>query len=155
MLVFGKQAFGCCSFQDILTIPIIHNLTPYSHHISFLTIPPHLQLISSTTTTTKCTLRSVLLNLELFWRNNTLLDLQNSSYHTQSYSIIAKYYSSQMEYRCIKVINKYIHPSKVCSIYGYKILKRHQVSPAWRLDGEMRRLIIWAWPKQSNGNGLF
>ena len=29
-------------------------------HIWFLTIPPHLQLISSTTTTPKCTLRSVL-----------------------------------------------------------------------------------------------
>ena len=37
-----------------------HNFTPYSYHIWFLTIPPHLQLISSTTTTPKCTLRSVL-----------------------------------------------------------------------------------------------
>ena len=33
-----------------------HNFTPYSYHIWFLTIPPHLQLISSTTTTPKCTL---------------------------------------------------------------------------------------------------
>ena len=34
---------------------------PDKSHISFLTIPPHLQLISSTTTTPKCRLHSVLL----------------------------------------------------------------------------------------------
>ena len=38
---------------------------PYSYHISFLTIPPHLQinLFHNTITTPKCTLRSVLLCL--------------------------------------------------------------------------------------------
>ena len=38
---------------------------PYSYHVSFLTIPPHLQinLFHNTTTTPKCTLRSVLLCL--------------------------------------------------------------------------------------------
>ena len=38
---------------------------PYSYHISFLTIPPHLQInrFHNTTRTPKCTLRSVLLCL--------------------------------------------------------------------------------------------
>ena len=40
-----------------------YKFTPYSFQISFLTIPPHLQLISSTTTTPKCTLHSALLYL--------------------------------------------------------------------------------------------
>ena len=35
-------------------------MTPCSRHISFLTIPSHLQFFSSTTTSPKCTLRSVL-----------------------------------------------------------------------------------------------
>ena len=37
-----------------------HKLTPYSCHILFLTIPLHLQFISSTTTAPTCTLHSVL-----------------------------------------------------------------------------------------------
>ena len=41
-------------------IPYFHKLTPYSYHISFLTIPPHLQLISFISTMPKCTLHSVL-----------------------------------------------------------------------------------------------
>ena len=44
-------------------IPWFHKLTPHSYHISFLTIPPHLQLISSSTTRPKCTLRSVLFTI--------------------------------------------------------------------------------------------
>ena len=43
-------------FRISSQIPYFHKLTPYSYHISFLTIPPHLQLISSTDTTPKCTL---------------------------------------------------------------------------------------------------
>ena len=35
----------------------------HSYHISFLTIPPHLQLISSSTTRPKCTLRRVLFTI--------------------------------------------------------------------------------------------
>ena len=48
----ASRPLGCSSFH----------LTPYSYHISFLYIPPHLQFISSTTTSPKCTLRNVLLN---------------------------------------------------------------------------------------------
>ena len=43
-------------FRISSQIPYFHKLTPYSYHLSFLTIPPHLQLISSTDTTPKCTL---------------------------------------------------------------------------------------------------
>ena len=54
-------------FRVSWQIPKFHKLTPYSYHISFLTIPPHLLLISSTTTTLKCTLSSVLLAFDLCW----------------------------------------------------------------------------------------
>ena len=47
-------------FRISWQIPQFHKLTPYSCHILFLTIPLHLQFISSTTTTPKCTLHSVL-----------------------------------------------------------------------------------------------
>ena len=61
MLCF-KALKRLCSFG--IKLPCVNpTLTPYSYRVSFLTIPPHLQLISSSTTTPKCTLRSVLLLL--------------------------------------------------------------------------------------------
>ena len=51
---------GCCSFQNILTNPIISQINTLLLPYLFLTIPRRLQLISSTTMTPKCTLRSVL-----------------------------------------------------------------------------------------------
>ena len=61
MLCF-KALKRLCSFG--IKLPCVNpTLTPYSYHVSFLTIPPHLQLISSSTTTPKCTLLSVLLLL--------------------------------------------------------------------------------------------
>ena len=47
-------------FRISWQIPQFHKLTPYSCHILFLTIPLHLQFISSTTTAPTCTLHSVL-----------------------------------------------------------------------------------------------
>ena len=47
-------------FRISWQIPQFHKLTPYSCHILFLTIPLHLQFVSSTTTAPTCTLHSVL-----------------------------------------------------------------------------------------------
>ena len=64
MLVLASRPLGCCSFQNILTNPIISQintlLLPYFISFPYFTIPLHiLQLISFTNTTPKCTLHSV------------------------------------------------------------------------------------------------
>ena len=66
MLAWQVGLLDVAIFRISWKIPWFHKLTPYSYHISFFVIPPRLQLISSTTTTPKCTLHSVLLSL-LLW----------------------------------------------------------------------------------------
>ena len=60
----ASRPLGYFSFQDILTNLIISQINTLLLPYFILTIPPHLQLISSTTTTPKCTLHSVSLWLK-------------------------------------------------------------------------------------------
>ena len=77
LLASKIQSLGSCSFQNILTNPIISQintlLLPYfiSYYSSAFTI-----LISSTTTTPKCTLHSVLLYTDYLWNKGVYTVLE-------------------------------------------------------------------------------
>ena len=60
----SNRTLGYFCFQNILTNPTISQINTLLLPYFILTIPLHLQLISSTTTKPKCTLRSVLLYKE-------------------------------------------------------------------------------------------
>ena len=61
----ASRPLGCCSFQNILTNPIISqiNILLLPYFISYYSSAFTIILISSTTTTPKCTLRSVFFTL--------------------------------------------------------------------------------------------
>ena len=69
MLVFASRPLGCCSFQNILTNPIISQ-------INTLLLPYFISYYSSavTTATPRCTLRSILCSLCFLLFSNNYFD---------------------------------------------------------------------------------